>query len=293
MKRHDDEFLVDEPLVRGLLRAQFPEWADLPMSLLEPQGTDHTIYRLGGEMVVRMPIHEPIPAQTRKEARWVPFLAPQVPLELPMPLAMGKPSDDYPFIWSIVRWIEGDQATADNIDAPQAAVDLARFIKALQVCDTTDGPRPDGANALRGAPIRKGEAFVRAALDDLAGHYDTTKAEAVWELVRAADGWNRPPVWLHGDLPGNLIARDGRLVGAIDSGYAVGDPACDLMPAWTHFTGADRRTFLDEVGLDDATQIRARGWVLVPALRGMTYYRDVPHLYEKSVRHVELATADL
>ena len=291
-KRHDDEFAVDEDLVRRLLRAQFPQWATLPLTLLEPSGTDHTIYRLGDDLVVRMPIREHIAEQGMKESTWVPFLAPQLPLELPMPLAMGQPGDGYPWTWSIVRWVDGEHGTRDNLDLRQAAVDLARFIRALHACDPTGGPKPGRSTAFRGMPLSVWEGRLEEWIAKLDGYPGITEALAVWKEARAAPEWDRPPVWLHGDLGGNLIARDRRLVGVIDSGYAVGDPACDLMPGWTLFRGEARHRFFAEVGLDEATVLRARGWAIAPALIGLSYYRDVPHLFANARNAIETALVD-
>jgi aminoglycoside phosphotransferase (APT) family kinase protein len=291
-KRHDDEIHVDEHLVRRLLRAQQPQWADLPLRLDEPTGTDHTIYRLGDDLVVRMPIMEYATRQAAREARWVPFLAPRVPLELPMPVAMGEPGEDYPLPWSVVRWIDGERATRETIDPVCAAVDLAAFVRALQACDATGGPAAGAQTGWRGMPLRIWEDRLEPWIAKLDGFYDVTDALAVWQAAQAAPDWDRPPVWFHGDLAGNLIARDGRLVGAIDSGYGVGDPACDLMPGWTLFRGEARRRFFDEVGLDDATIARSRGWAIAPALIGLSYYRDVPHLFENARSAIEGALAD-
>lgn len=290
-KRHDNEVAVDEGLVRRLLHAQFPAWADLPLEIVEPSGTDHTIYRLGDEMVVRMPIVEWATRQAAKEARWVPFLAPQLPLTLPMPLTMGEPGEGYPWNWSIVSWIDGERATPDNVDLDTAAVDLAQFVKALHACDPTGGPEAGVNTGQRGLPVRLGDPFVRDAATKLDGLCDVTAALEAWDEVLAAPDWDRPAVWFHGDLAWNLIAKEGRLVGVIDSGYGVGDPACDLMPGWTFFRGASRRRFFDAVGLDEATRTRARGWALAPAFVGLSYYRDIPHLQANARLSIEGALA--
>ena len=291
-KRHDDEFEFDETLVRRLLRAQFPQWADLSLTLVEPSGTDHTIYRLGDALAVRMPIRPKVTGQVLREATSLPFLAPQVPFELPTPVALGEPGEDYPWHWSIVSWIEGERATSENMQLPDAAVDLARFVKALHACDPTGGHEPGEATALRGMPITIWRGRIEPWIEKLDGFYDAADAVAVLNEALDAPAWDQPPVWLHGDLTGNLICRDGRLVGAIDSGYAVGDPACDLMPGWILFRGAARRAFFDEVGLDDATILRARGWTIAPALIGLSYYRNVPHLFANAVASIDGALAD-
>lgn len=291
-KRHDDEFEVDEDLVHRLLRGQFPAWAELPLKLVEPSGTDHTIYRLGGELVVRMPIMEYATRQAAKEAMWVPFLAPQVPLELPVHVAIGQPGEGYPWTWPIVRWIDGERATVGNLDLNRAAVDLAGFIRALHACDPTGGPKAGRSTGWRGMPLSVWTGRLDEWIAKLDGFYDATDALAVWEEACAAPDWDRPPVWFHGDLTGNLISRDGRLVGAIDSGYGIGDPACDLMPGWTLFRGEARRLFFAEIGLDEATILRARGWAIAPALIGLSYYRDVPHLFENARSAIEGALSD-
>jgi aminoglycoside phosphotransferase (APT) family kinase protein len=291
-KRHDDEFAVDESLARALVQEQFPEWAELPLKLVEPTGTDHTIFRLGDELVVRLPVMEYATRQAAKEATWVPVLAPQVPLELPVPVAMGQPGAGYPWTWSIVRWIEGERGTPETLDLEQAAVDQARFIRALQACDPTGGPKAGRGTGWRGMPLSIWTDQLDPWIAKLDGFYDVSDALAVWEQALAAPAWDRPPVWFHGDLAGNLIARDGRLVGAIDSGYGVGDPACDLMPGWTLFRGEARRIFFEECGLDDATVLRARGWAIAPALIGLSYYREVPHLWENARGAIEGALAD-
>lgn len=290
-KRHDDEFPVDEALVRRLLRAQFPQWADLVLRRVDPSGTDHTLFRLGDDLVVRLPCVGRVTEQSHREARWVPFLAPQLPLELPIPVAMGQPGEGFPWTWSIVRWIDGEHARVDNIDLDRAAVDLARFVRALHACDPAGGPPAGESTAWRGAPLNIWDGRLEPWIAKLAGRPDIDDAVAALEEARAAAPWDRAPVWFHGDLSGNLIARDRRLVGVIDSGYGVGDPACDLMPGWILFRGATRQRFFDEVGLDDATITRSRGWAIAPALIGLSYYRDVPHLQANAIRSLEGALA--
>ena len=291
MKRHADETYVDADIVRRLLRAQFPQWADLPLAVVHDFGTDHTLFRLGDDMVVRMPIMEYATRQAKKEARWLPFLAPQVPLQLPTPLAMGEPGHGYPYRWSIATWIDGERATPDNVDLTQAAIDLAGFVKALQRCDPTDGPRAGAGTGYRGVSLKLWVERIDEWIAKLDGQF--AEQVALWrDVVLEAPEWDRPPVWFHGDLPGNLIAKAGRLVGVIDSGYGTGDPACDLLPGWTFFRGESRQLFFDEVGLDEATITRARGFALAPAFIGVTYYKDVPELHANALRALEGALAD-
>ena len=292
--RHDDEIPVDAARVRALLRQQFPQWADLPLTEWHEQGTDHTLFRLGQRMVVRMPVRPfndapPERQQVWREARWVPFLAPQVPLALPEQLGLGVPTDDYPWHWSIVSWIPGARATSDNIDPLVAARELADFVKALHRIDAADGPKAGSATWGRGLSLRGGAQLIRDAIDRASARHDTARLRAAWEQAVAADEWDRPPVWFHGDLAGNLIVRDGHLAGVIDSPYGVGDPACDVAPAWSFFTGDARQCFFDELGVDEATKQRARGWVLGPASFGLTYYANVPSLLQRQLEAIEQA----
>ena len=237
------------------------------------------------DMVMRLPIRNQPNEQAHREARWIPFLAPQVPLSLPRQIAIGEPHGDYPAQWSIVGWIDGARATPDTVDEINAARDLAAFVRALHACDATDGPEPGVATWGRGLSLKP----WRRRIDDWVAKatVDLSDAVAVWHETLEADDWDRPPVWFHGDLPGNLIQRNGRLVGVIDSGYGVGDPACDLMAGWTFFRGEAREVFFDEVGMDDATVQRSRGWALAPALIGVTYYKDVPALQRNAIAAID------
>ena len=287
MKRHADETHVDADMVRRLLRAQYPQWADLPLAVVDEIGTDHTLVRLGDDMVVRMPIRPHTERQAIREARWLPFLAPQVPLQLPVPLALGEPGEGFPYRWSVVSWIDGERATPDNVDLRQAAIDLAAFVRALQQCDPTDGPPAGPETWFRGVSLK----LWIERIDEWIAKLDGQFAEQVarWHEIVQAPDWEGPPTWFHGDLPGNLIAKDGRLVGVIDSPYGVGDPACDLLAGWTFFGGESRQLFFDEVGLDDATVTRSRGIALGPALIGVTYYKDVPALRANALHALESA----
>jgi aminoglycoside phosphotransferase (APT) family kinase protein len=278
--------------VRELLKAQFPQWAHLRLAPVEPPGTDHTIFRLGQALSVRLPAVEYATLQTAKEAKWLPFLAPQVPLVLPVPLAIGRPGQGYPWDWSIVPWIKGERATPDNIEPARAAEDLARFVRCLQACDAAAGPPAGPGTGKRGLPLHVWVEGVERYTASTRADPLVRQALSAWDDVLKAPEWAGPPTWFHGDLAGNLIARRGRLVGAIDSGYGVGDPACDLAPGWALFRGEARRVFFAEVGLDEPTRARALGWVLGPDLIGIGYSREVPHLVAHCRARIEVALAD-
>lgn len=272
-KMHGDEVDSDASLVRRLLAAQFPQWADLPVVRIDSAGTDNAIYRLGDDMAVRLPrIHWAV-GQVDKEHHWLPRLAPHLPLAIPAPLAKGKPGEGYPWDWCVCRWLEGENATVARLTDPrQAAIDLAQFITALQRIDTAGGPRADPNS--RGAPLRMRDTYTRKAIAALHGMYDAGAVTAAWELALRAPDWNRAPVWFHGDLlSGNLLVVRGRLSAVIDFGsLGVGDPACDLMIAWNLFSAENRDVFRAALAVNDATWARGRGHALSQAVAFIPHY---------------------
>jgi aminoglycoside phosphotransferase (APT) family kinase protein len=264
---------VDRPditpeLVSRLVAHEFPEWADLPVSRVELDGWDNTTFRLGTTMSVRLPSAHIYVAQIDKEHRWLPVLGRDLPLPIPEPLAKGGPALGFPFPWSIYRWIDGETATDATVaDRTQFARDLAAFLTALHACDAGDGPAAGAHSHTRGGPVAAWDNHTRDALDRLSGEIDVAGATEVWN--EALDSrWDRPPVWVHGDITGsNLLVRRGRLSAVIDFGCsAVGDPACDTAIAWTFFTGESRAQFKSLVPVDDATWARGRGWALWKAV---------------------------
>lgn len=259
---------IDASLVRRLLADQFPQWSNLPVTPVEVDGWDNRTYHLGEEMTVRLPTAVGYASAVDKEHRWLPILAPSLPVAVPVPLAKGVPGAGYPFSWSIRRWLEGETATLDRIDALAAfAASVAEFILALQRIDATDGPQAGAHSFYRGTPPAHYDNETRRALAALDGHIDTGRAAAVWNTTLEAT-WSGPPVWFHGDIAsGNLLVREGKLAAVIDFGTSgVGDPACDLVIAWTMFSGDSREAFRSVVGQDPAMWARARGWALWKAL---------------------------
>jgi aminoglycoside phosphotransferase (APT) family kinase protein len=273
---HDDEAPTDAALARRLLAAQFPRWADLPIEPVAAVGTGHAVHRLGSDLAVRLPRIPKAALQVDKEHRWLPRLAPHLPLAIPTPVARGAPGEGFPWPWSVYRWIEGaDAADSPPADAREAARDLARFVAALRDVDPTDGPPPGGHNSLRGAPLSAVDAQARAALAALEGVVDVRGAAAAWDAALAVPPWHGPPVWVHGDLrAANLLVRDGRLCAVIDFGLlGVGDPACDAMVAWVFLPASARDLFREALAVDDATWARGRGWALWWGLVALPYYR--------------------
>lgn len=271
---HADEIKTEVVLVHRLLAGQFPQWADLPIEPVASYGTDHDIYRLGDHLAARLPRIGWATAQAAKEAAWLPKLAPHLPLALPVQVARGHPAEGYPFDWSIYEWLPGENANGTIADLEQAAVDLATFVRALQRVDTAGAyHRPRGA---RGAPLTELDWSVRRAIGQLGDRIDGAAALRSWEESLHAPVWVGQEVWVHGDLlPGNLLVVDGQLSAVIDWGSLnVGDPACDLQPAWNVFVGASRRRFRAELDVDAASWLRGRGWALAQAVWALPYYWD-------------------
>lgn len=300
----DGDPYIDTDLVRRLLAAQFPQWADLPIAPVRRSGMDNATYRLGDDMSVRLPRYHRWVGQVEAEQRWLPWLAPQLPLTVPEPLGKGEPGEGYPFPWSVYRWLEGETATTDSLADPlRAAADLAGFVTALRRINPTGGPGPRLSNAFRGERVGTecdslfADSLVRAKIAKLkvAGLVDSDPVTAVWDAALAAPAWDGPPVWVHGDLAtGNLLAVDGRLSAVIDFGtLAVGDPAVDLLPAWLFLPDEVRGAFRDAVAVDDATWARGRGLALAGSLPVPDDpFFDDPARVTAALRHLDAVITD-
>lgn len=285
---HDDRVEIDAALVGLLVAEQFPQWADLPVGPVEVGGWDNRTFHLGSDKTVRLPSAARYAEQVDKEHRWLPKLAPHLPLPIPLPLAKGAPACGYPWKWSVYRWLEGETAIVGRIaDLRQFAIELARFLATLQRVDPAGGPRPGGHNFYRGGPLAVYDAETRQALASLEGRIDTEAAGTAWEAALDAT-WHGSPVWFHGDIAvGNLLVEEGRLSAVIDFGTCgVGDPACDLAISWTLFRGESRKAFREALRPDEATWARGRGWTLWKALITLAEHVDTNPLEAKVARHV-------
>lgn len=259
---------IDAALVERLIAAQFPQWAGLSVTPVDVDGWDNRTYRLGERMTVRLPTAAGYVPGVGKESYWLPRLAPSLPVAVPSVLADGVPGEGYPFPWSVRGWIPGQTADRGRIDdLVRFAVSVAEFIRALQRCDAAGGPQGGEHSFYRGASPAHYDEDTRRYLAALDGRVESARATAVWDAALAAR-WCGSPVWFHGDIAqGNLLVEDGRLVAVIDFGTAgVGDPACDLVIAWTMFSGESRAAFRSAVAQDEGTWARARGWALWKAL---------------------------
>lgn len=260
--------IIDKSLVGRLIAEQFPQWADLVIKPVEFGGWDNRTFHLGDHMTVRLPSARHYAEQVKKEQFWLPKLARNLPLPIPEPLGLGKPGEGYPWHWSIYRWIDGATAKVERIaDLVQFSHALARFLKALRAIDSTGGPLPGKHNFFRGGELAVYDEQTRQALETLDGRIDTHIAREIWERALNSE-WQEPPVWFHGDVSwGNLLTSKGELSAVIDFGTSgIGDPACDLVIAWTMFHGESRKVFREGLGLDNETWARARGWALWKAM---------------------------
>jgi aminoglycoside phosphotransferase (APT) family kinase protein len=259
---------IDAELVSNLIREQFPQWSGLPIRAVKESGWDNRTFHLGAQMLVRLPSDPAYAPQIEIEQRWLPQLAPTLPLAIPTPLEQGAPTQIFLMPWSIYRWIDGERASADRIaNLEEFARDLARFLVAFQSIEAKDGPPAGAQNFYRGGALSHYDAQARDAIEILGSKIDTSRAMLLWNEALSSS-WNRAPVWVHGDVScGNLLVQNGRLHAVIDFGQlAVGDPACDLAIAWTLFHGESRAAFRKALDLDDETWARARGWVLWKAM---------------------------
>jgi aminoglycoside phosphotransferase (APT) family kinase protein len=292
-KMHADEIETDAALVRRLLAGQFHHWASLPIDLVMSYGTDHDIYRLGDHLAARLPRIGWATGQAAKEAQWLPKLAPHLPLALPVQLAMGHPAEGYPFDWSVYEWLPGENANGTIGDLDQAAADLAAFVTALRQVDVTGAPpRPPHG---RGGPLAEGDEQVRRSITQLGDRIDSDATLRSWEESLNAPAWDGEEVWVHGDLlPGNLLVVGGRLSAVIDfGGLNVGDPECDLQPAWNVFAADSRMRFRAELKADDASWLRGRGWALCQAVSALPYYWDTnPGMIRQALHALGQVLAD-
>jgi len=270
---------VDEQLLRGLLEEQHPDLSRLTLRPLDA-GWDNTLWRIGDELVARLPRRALAAGLTRNEQRWLPSLSPRLPLPVPVPVRIGRSSDAYPWAWSIVRWLDGTPADRVTIDRPEAVADqLGAFLRALH----RPAPRSAPRNPYRGVPLSdRADAFDSRATA-LASEIDVTGVRDVWERGCSAPPWSRPPTWLHGDLhPANVLVADGLLSAVIDFGdLCSGDPATDLAAATMLIPPSASPSFARAYGaIDDHLEARALGWAALFGVMLVTIGLDDRPTYE-------------
>lgn len=277
MTLHENEILVDEEAVRSLLREQRPEWAGLPVSS-GGAGTDNTMYRLGGELLVRLPRTEGNAGAVRKEQEWLPRLAPYLPCRVPEPVHAGSPGSAFPLAWSVYRWIDGEEAGRESVtDWPAFGADLAAVVRRLHAVPLMGAARRGELSWYRGGDPRACEGWVGRCFDDcrsLRGlDLDVAALRRIWQSALGLPAPSGRQVWLHGDLkPTNLLVRQGKLHAVIDfGGLSVGFPDAEHAPVWDLPLGA-RRAYWDAMNLDEVTWLRARAWAVAVGVSGLSYY---------------------
>ncbi|MEV0258513.1 aminoglycoside phosphotransferase family protein [Streptomyces sp. NPDC050732] len=284
---HADEADIDEGLVRRLVGAQFPAWAGLPVERVASAGTSNAMYRLGGDMVVRLPRVAGAAEDVERERVWLPRLAPALPVAVPVPLGKGRPGEGYPYAWSVFRWLDGTTPDPGRPCAEPAlfAKDVAEFVSALREVDPAGAPV-----AYRGDPLAGRDTHTREVIAELGGLVDERAVTAVWEAAVRAPAWKGPGVWVHGDLqPGNVLVDGGRLGAVIDFGcMGTADPAVDLIAAWYLMDAGARRDFRAALGpaTDDAMWARGRGWALTIAATELAYYQRTNPVMASTARRV-------
>ncbi|MDA0910789.1 MAG: aminoglycoside phosphotransferase family protein [Proteobacteria bacterium] len=270
--------MITLELAKKLIATQFPEYAHLNVTEVELQGHDNRTYRVGDIMLIRMPTAESYALKVPKEQELLPKLAKHLSVAIPEPIRMGIPSDDYPYAFSIYKWLPGKSINLLMLteqEKEQLAYDLARFLKELQAITDIDGPKPGQHNWWRGDHVSVYDFGAREKIAKLAAIIDGHSALELWDKA-CSTKWNNAPVWIHGDFAvGNILIKDNKLSGVIDfGGTAMGDPACDLVIAWTFLTGNSRKVFQDAMALDNDTWLRAKAWALWKATFELSRTQD-------------------
>ncbi|MFC9353201.1 aminoglycoside phosphotransferase family protein [Arthrobacter sp. NPDC057013] len=270
---------VSAAVVHALIRDQRPDLAGRPVVRVA-NGWDNATFRLGVDLAVRLPRRDEAVPLILHEQRYLPGIASRSPVPVPLPIHAGRPAPDFPWPWSIVRWVPGTAAVdAGPAGRAHAVEGLAEFLMALHVPADAGVP----VNPVRGVPLPGRGAAVLERLRDRERYPQAAELKAVWARACAAPAWDGPAMMLHGDLhPANiLLAANGSLAGVIDFGdVGAGDPAVDLAAGWLMFDAGTRQRFIDAFGpaVDRDTWARARGWALVLSTAMLSNSDDNPRM---------------
>lgn len=289
-KMHENEQDVNVDLVRSLLKSQCPQWANLEITPVFSSGTDNALFRLGEKYVVRIPRIEwsagSVTSGINKEYLWLPQLAQHLKTAISAPLFKGRANETYPWPWSITTWHEGHNPDFEKEnDYEKLAVDLACFLNQLHSISLPE----TGPFSRRGVPLIEMDSETKQAIKALEADMDTKPLASLWDNLSNTPNWNKPPVWIHGDLlPGNIIIQDNRLRAIIDfSDVGLGDPACDLIVAWSLLNAHSRAIFRKHLAnIDDHTWERGKGWALSIALIILPYYKNTNPVLTSVARRI-------
>lgn len=257
---------ITPDLARELIAEQFPEYAHLIITSVEKQGHDNRTYRLGDNLLIRLPTEESYALKVSKEQELLPKLAPYLSVNIPSPIKMGAPSRNYPYPFSIYKWLEGKSINLLVLDIDcleKLAFDLAKFLIELESIQNIAGPTPGQHNWWRGDQVSIYDEGARKQIKKLSSVINSNQAIHLWDKA-CTTRWDKNPVWIHGDFAiGNMLVKNRELSAVIDfGGMCLGDPACDLVIAWTFLQGKSRNIFIEKMAMDADTWLRAKAWAL-------------------------------
>ncbi len=296
---HDDEINTSESVIRSLLTAHCPQWADLPTAPLDSSGTSNSMWRIdvvgSNDIVVRVPRNESAAASVERELALLPALAASpiaATFAVPTIRHAGEPAAGVPFRWLVLDWIDGSDAWSIRHDIDRAGERFAlQLAEAVIAIGDLDGlPAPSRRPGQRGGPLGTVLDRLAAWLTDpnrnAAGLVDVDAVRRVADESREVVGEPVRQTFVHGDLiPGNLLTVGGRLTAVIDwGGSGFGDPAQDLAPAWAVLDRRGRAAFREAVAVDEATWLRARALELEQAVLAILYYAPRNHLLADVMR---------
>jgi len=281
---HPDELPIDDGLVRRLIDRSFPDLAGRDLRRLDDSGSSNVLFRLGDDLLVRLPRQPGGGATIEKEARWLPVVDGHLGVAVPCVLGVGEAAPGYPERWSITTWLDGTRPTASFADtgdrAAALAQDLARFVTELRSMPVPDRAEDDDTLSwYRGEKLATLDAYFRVAAEEcrsLGVDLDVDQALRVWDRAAEASlATEHATGWYHGDLlVENLLLDDeGRLAAVLDfGGLAHGDPTVDLVVAWEALSEDGRRDFRRALDVEEDTWTVSRGWALSIALMTFPYY---------------------
>lgn len=282
--------IIPEAIIQKLISSQFPELSQLSIREIDRQGHDNRTYRLGDEMLIRLPTMDCYFLAVEKEQKYLPLIKRYITADIPVPLKMGSPSELYPYQFSIYKWLEGKPLNTIDFDdelAINLAYELSQFLNELRSINNIPGPLPGQHNWWRGDHVSVYDEGFREQIKKLSGILDQNQLLTLWERA-CKTKWTQPPVWIHGDFAAdNILIKDNKLSAVIDFGCTgIGDPACDLVIAWTYFKGKSRELFIKEINLDEATWLRAKAWALWKATFELSELSD--HSSLQAVIHLNI-----
>jgi aminoglycoside phosphotransferase (APT) family kinase protein len=287
-KLHAGEIDISAGLAAALIAGQFPRWAGLAVRPVTSAGTECVLYRLGDDLVIRLPRLPGGTLDTLLTEGALTRLAPLLPVPVPELVAEGRPTTDYPASWGVLRWLEGDTPVEGHLTAPgPLAADLAAFLLALWRIDLAQVELAGGPAAYRGGPLAEEHEFTVDAIEQVRAQVDADAARTIWDDAMRLPAWDGPATFVHADMmPGNILTRNGRLGAVIDFAAAgIGDPSVDLIAAWMLLPAQVRPAFRHATRVDDATWLRGRARALSWSAGHLRYYQDTSPVMAANARY--------